>query len=50
MNSEGIQGIPITLGIFYDPELQDKTPFCLLMSFVGVSLRKSGLSVTVAQR
>jgi len=50
LTSEGVEGIPTALGIFYDPELQDRAPLCLLMSHVGVSLRSSGMSISSAQR
>jgi hypothetical protein len=50
LTSEGVEGIPTALGIFYDPELQDRAPLCLLMSHVGVSLRTNGMSISSAQR
>jgi hypothetical protein len=50
LTMEGIQGIPTLLGIFYDPELEDTSPLCLLMCYAGLSLQRSGRSITSAQR
>jgi hypothetical protein len=47
--AEDVEGIPPLLGIFYDPEMV-ASPLCLLMCHGGVSLAKSGESITSAQR
>lgn len=47
---EDVEGIPMPLGIFHDPELRERAPLCFLMSHVGKSLRASGMSITLAQR
>ena len=47
---EGSEGITPALGIFYDPELEDTSPLVLLMQHAGVSLQRSGISITPAQR
>jgi len=49
LTEAGVQGIPPILGIFYDPEIA-AAPLCLLTCHAGVSLRKSGKSITSAQR
>lgn len=49
LTSLGINGIPTLLGIFYDPEVET-APLCLLTCFAGISLQKSGKSITSAQR
>lgn len=50
LTTEGVEGIPTLLGIFYDPELEDASPLCLLMCHAGVSLQRSGMSITSVQR
>jgi hypothetical protein len=50
LTMEGIQGIPTLLGLFYDPELEDRSPLCLLTCYAGLSLRRSGQSITSIQR
>jgi serine/threonine protein kinase len=47
--SEGVEGIPPLLGIFYDPETV-ASPLCLLTCHAGVSLARSGESITSTQR
>jgi hypothetical protein len=49
LTSQGIKGVPTLLGIFYDPEVET-APLCLLTCHAGVSLRRSGKSITSVQR
>jgi hypothetical protein len=46
---EGVEGIPPLLGIFHDPDIV-VSPLCLLTCHAGVSLARSGQSITSAQR
>lgn len=46
---EGVEGIPPLLGIFHDPDIV-ASPLCLLTCHAGVSLARSGQSITSAQR
>jgi len=50
LKMEGAEGITSALGIFYDPELEDASPLVLLMHHAGVSLQRSGISITPTQR
>lgn len=47
--SSGVKGIPALLGGFYDPN-SNSTPLCLLMNYAGVSLQRSGVTITSVQR